>query len=165
MGLVVLAQVIRELIVEGEYLVECIEHRDHGKVAVSFALRSRAQPYNIQIETMDNKLGGLFRALSDEKPSQGEKPPLVKVGSQPVPVVEVDSVPADVSRARKRRRQGVNGADSSSPLEPMKATTRRRRSAQQLALVPQESLKGPGSALGPSKRRRTARAGQLDEVP
>ena len=61
MGLVVVAQVIRELIADGEYLVECIEHRDRGKVAVAFALRSRAQPYSIQIETTDNKLA---RALS-----------------------------------------------------------------------------------------------------
>ena len=74
MGLVVLAQVIRELIADGEYLVECIEHRDHGKVAVAFALRSRAQPYSIQIETTDNKLGGLFRALLDEEPSRTGKP-------------------------------------------------------------------------------------------
>src|SRR4029450_11268965 len=66
MGLVVVAQVIRELIADGEYLVECIEHRDRGKVAVAFALRSRAQPYSIQIETTDNKLGGLFRSLLDE---------------------------------------------------------------------------------------------------
>ena len=68
MGLVVSAQIIRELIADGEYLVECIEQRERGKVAVAFALRSRAQPYSIQIETMDNKLGGLFRALIEEKP-------------------------------------------------------------------------------------------------
>jgi hypothetical protein len=77
MGLVVVAQVIRELIADGEYLVECIEHRDHGKVAVAFALRSRAQPYSIQIETTDNKLGGLFRALLDEEPAGVGKPGVV----------------------------------------------------------------------------------------
>src|SRR5919109_5371373 len=111
MGLVVLAQVIRELIAEGEYLVECIEHREHGKVAVAFALRSRAQPYGIQIETTDNKLGGLFRALLDEEPSRAAKPALVKVGSQPVPVVEVGSLPADASKARKRRKRGGKNTD------------------------------------------------------
>jgi len=93
--------VIRELIADGECLVECIEHRHRDKVAVAFALRSCAQPYSIQIETMDNKLEGLFRALLEEEMSCTGKPALVKIGSQPVPVIEVDSVPADVSKGRK----------------------------------------------------------------
>ena len=165
MGLTVLAQVIRELIADGEYLVECIEHREHGKVAVAFALRSRAQPYSIQIETTDNKLGGLFRALLDEEPSRAGKPALVKVGSQPVPVVEVDSLPADASKGRKRRKRGANNSDRSTSVEPMQPTTRSRGSTQQLALVPQEPPKEPASVPRPSKRQRTARAGGLDGTP
>src|SRR5919108_2519025 len=88
MGLVVSAQVIRALITDGEYLVECIEQREHGKVSVTLVQRSRAQPYSIQIETTDDKLEGLFRALLDDKPARSPKPALMKVGSQPVPVVE-----------------------------------------------------------------------------
>jgi hypothetical protein len=165
MGLVVLAHVIRELIAEGEYLVECIEHREHGKVAVAFALRSRAQPYSIQIETTDNKLGGLFRALLDEEPSRAGKPALVKIGSQQVPVVEVDSLPADASKRRKRRKQGRNDADGIKSVEPVQPTARRRGSAQQLALVPQESRKEPAPAPRPSIRRRRSRASGTDQMP
>jgi hypothetical protein len=165
MGLVVLAQVIRELIADGEYLVECIEQRDHGKVAVAFALRSRAQPYSIQIETTDNKLGGLFRALLGEEPSRTGKPALVKVGSQPVPIVEVESLPTDASKGHKRRRRGGNNTDRSGSLEPMPPAARGRRSAQQLALVPQEPPKEPALVPRSSKRRRTARASGLDETP
>jgi hypothetical protein len=165
MGLVVLAQVIRELIAEGEYLVECIEHREHGKVAVAFALRARAQPYNVQIETTDNKLGGLFRALLDEEPSRAGKPALAKIGGQQVPVVEVDSLPADASKGRKRRKPGRNNADGMKSVEPMQPTTRSRGSAQQLALVPQEARKEPVSVPRPSKRRRTAGATGTDRTP
>src|SRR5262245_1209306 len=145
MGLMVLAQVIRELIADGEYLVECIEHREHGKVAVSFALRSRAQPYSIQIETTDSKLAGLFRALLGEEPSRAGKPALVKVGGHPVPVVEVDSLPADAPKARKRRKQGSHDADGSRSRDPGQLTIQGPSSAQQLALVPQESSKGPAT--------------------
>jgi hypothetical protein len=165
MGLVVLAQVIRELIAEGEYLVECIEHREHGKVAVAFALRARAQPYSVQIETTDNKLGGLFRALLDEEPSRAGKPELVKIGGQQVPVVEVDSLPADASKGRKRRKPGRNNADGMKSVEPMQPTTRSRGSAQQLALVPQEARKEPAPVPRPSKRRRTAGATGTDRTP
>ena len=167
MGLVVGAQVIRELIADGEYLVECIEHRDHGKVAVAFALRSRAQPYSIQIETTDNKLGGLFRALLDEEPSRIGKPGVVKVGNQPVPVVEVDSLPLDALKGRKRRKRGGNDTDisrSRAPIAPMEPATRSRSSGQQLALVPQESPKEPAPASKPSKRRQAARSGGLNET-
>jgi hypothetical protein len=164
MGLVVLAQVIRELIADGEYLVECIEHRDRGKVAVAFALRSRAEPYSIQIETMDNKLGGLFRALLDEEPSRATKPALVKIGNQPVPVVEVDNVPADAAKGRRRRKQQGHNADGTKSAEPMKSTTRSRSSAQQLALVPQDPPKEPAPVSRPSKRRRTAQLGDLNET-
>jgi hypothetical protein len=164
MGLVVVAQVIRELIADGEYLVECIEHRDRGKVAVAFALRSRAQPYSIQIETTDNKLGGLFRALLDEEPSRIGKPGVVKIGNQPVPVVEVDSLPLDALKGRKRRKRGGNDTDVSRSRAPMEPATRSRSSGQQLALVPQESPKEPAPAPKPSKRRQAARAGGLNET-
>jgi hypothetical protein len=165
MGLVVLAQVIRELIADGEYLVECIEQRDHGKVAVAFALRSRAQPYSIQIETTDNKLGGLFRALLGEEPSRTGKPALVKVGSQPVPVVEVESLPTDAAKGRQRRKRRVNNTERSGSLEPMRPAARGRSSAQQLALVPQEPPKEPAPGSRSSKRRRTARASGLEKTP
>jgi hypothetical protein len=168
MGLVVLSQVIRELIAEGEYLVECIEHREHGKVAVAFTLRSRAQPYSIQIETTDNKLGGLFRALLNEDPSRAGKPVVAKVGSQPVPVVEVDSLPRDAVKGRKRPKRSGNEADVSkprTPIGPRKASARSRGSGQQLALVPQESPKEFAPTPKPARRRQTARAGGLNEMP
>jgi hypothetical protein len=167
MGLVVLAQVIRELIADGEYLVDCIEHRDRGKVAVAFVLRSRAQPYSIQIETTDNKLGGLFRALLDEDPLRAGKPVVAKIGNQPVPIVEVDSLPRDAVKGRKRRKPSGNEADVSgslAPSAPREATARSRSSGQQLALVPQESPKEPAPAPKPAKRRQTARAGGLNET-
>ena len=167
MGLVVLAQVIRELIADGEYLVECIEHREHGKVAVAFTLRSRAQPYSIQIETTDNKLGGLFRALLNEDPSRAGKPVVAKVGSQPVPIVEVDSLPIDTVKGRKRRRLSGNDAKGSragAPIGPRDASPRSRSPGQQLALVPQESPKELAPMPKPAKRPRTARAGGLNEM-
>jgi hypothetical protein len=165
MGLVVLAQVIRELIADGEYLVECIENRARGKVAVAFVLRSRAEPYSIQIETMDNKLGGLFHALLDEEPSRAARSTLMKIGSQPVPVVEVDSVPADTAKRRRQRGHGGSDADGSRSLEPVKPTTRRRRSVQQLALVPQESPNEPATGPRPPKRRQRVRASGVDGTP
>jgi hypothetical protein len=165
MGLVVLAQVIRELITDGEYLVECIEHRDRGKVAVAFVLRSRAQPYSIQLETTDNKLGGLFRALLDEAPSRPGKHALVKVGGQPVPVIAVDSVPADVAKGRRGRKRGSNDVDRLKSVEPVQPTTGNRSAAQQLALVPQESPNEPTPQPRRPRRQRAARAGSLDETP
>jgi hypothetical protein len=158
MGLVVSAQVIRELIADGEYLVECIEQRERGKVTVALALRSRMQPYSIQIETMDNKLGGLFRALLDEKSSRAESTALVKLGSQPVPIVEVDTLPADASKGRRRRKQGANDADSSQPGAHTKPASRGRRSVGQLVLMPQEAPDEPAPMSTGPKRRRTARA-------
>jgi hypothetical protein len=166
MGLVVVAQVIRELIADGEYLVECIEHRDRGKVAVAFALRSRAQPYSIQIETTDNKLGGLFRALLGEESTRAGKPGVVKVGSQPVPVLEVASLPLDALPGRKRQKRDGNGpavSKSRAPIAPLEPTTQSRSPGQQLALVPQEPPKAP--APKPSKRRQTAGTGVLNETP
>jgi hypothetical protein len=165
MGLMVSAHVLRELIVDGEYLVECIEQREHGKIALAFALRSRTQPYTIQIETMDKKLGGLFRVLSGEKPLDAGSRALVQVGSQPIPVVEVDSIPADASRGRGRRKRGINNADVSQAVETTKPAVRRRTSARQLTLVAQVAPNDPAMKLTPSKRRRTARARDGHETP
>jgi hypothetical protein len=68
MGLVVVAQVIRELIADGEYLVECIEHRDRGKVAVAFVLRSRARlAFN---RDYGQQAWRALSALLDEEPSR-----------------------------------------------------------------------------------------------
>jgi hypothetical protein len=161
MGLIVSAQVIRELIADGEYIVECIEQRERGKVVVALALRSRVQPYSIEIETVDSKLGGLFRALLDDKSSRGEKSSVVKLGSQPVPVVEVESLPADASKSRKRRRQAVNHANAQAG-EPTKPGPRGRSAAGQLVLMPQEAPNEPAPMPSPPKRRRTARANNRD---
>jgi hypothetical protein len=165
MGLTVSAHVLRELIVDGEYLVECIEQRERGKIALVFALRSRTQPYSIQIETMDNKLGGLFRALSNEKPLGAESRALMKVGSQPIPVVEVNSIPADASSGRGRRKRGINGADLSPAGETTKPAVRRRHSARQRILMAQEATHDPAAKRTPSRRRRTARASDGHETP
>jgi hypothetical protein len=165
MGLVVSAQVVRELIADGEYLVECIEQRERGKIAVAFEMRSRMQPYSIQIETMDNKLSGLFHALSDEKPPRAEKSALVQVGNQAVPVIEVNSLPADTSKNRRRGKRGINGAPSAHVREPTKPAGRSRRAARQLVLVPQEGASELAAPPTPPKRRGTARASNRRETP
>jgi hypothetical protein len=161
MGLVVSAQVIRELIADGDYLVECIEQRERGKVVVALALRSRVQPYSIEIETVDTKLGGLFRALLNEKSSHTEKPTRVKLGSQPVPIVEVESLPADAAKRRRRRKQDANHADAQ-VRAPTKPAPRGRSAAGQLVLVAQEASDEPAPMPSPPKRRRTARANDPD---
>jgi hypothetical protein len=102
MGLVVSGQVVRDLIADGEYTVECIEQREHGRVAVTLTLRARTQPYSIQIETSGNKLDGFFRALLNEKGSTIRKNPSVKLGGLPIPAVEVDTMPADQPKRRQR---------------------------------------------------------------
>jgi hypothetical protein len=163
MGLIVSAQVIRELIAEGDYLVECIEQRERGKVAVALALRSRLQPYSIEIETVDNKLTGLFRALLDDRPSRVEKSAVVKLGNQPVPVVEVDSLPADTSRARRPRKRAVSKAESRAE-ESTKPKPRGRSTAGQLMLVPQEVAPEVAPKPNPSKRKRAARANDRDAM-
>jgi hypothetical protein len=165
MSLIVSAQVIRELMADGEYLVESIEQREYGKVAVAFVLRSRTQPYSIQIETLDNKLGALFRALLGDKPSRAEKAAAVKVGSQPVPVVQVGSLPADVSKSRKRRKQETSNGNGGQPKELTKPSARGRRSARQLVLVPQEAPDESAPMPRPSKRRRTAGASNRSATP
>jgi hypothetical protein len=156
--------VIRDLIADGEYLVECIEQHEHGKIAVTLAQRSRAQPYSIQIETTENKLEGLFRALIDDKPARSRKPALLQIGSQPVPVVEVNSLPADAPKGRRRRKPGVNDAEGVQAQEPARPVRQRRTSSQQLVLVPQEKPGKPGAAPMSSKRRRTPRASDRAET-
>ena len=42
MGLVVSAHVVRDLIGDGEYTVECLEQREHGRVVIALTLRARA---------------------------------------------------------------------------------------------------------------------------
>ena len=162
MGLVVSAQVLRELIMDGEYLVECIEQQARGKIAVAFALRSRTQPYSIQIETMDNKLARLFRALAHETPLRDENLAAMKIGSQPIPVVEVNSIPADTSTGRRRGTRRISGAGVSSAREPSKPAARSRRSTRQLVLVPPEKTDEP-AAPNRSRRRRTAGASERRE--
>jgi hypothetical protein len=161
MGLLVSAQVIRELITDGEYLVECIEQRERGKVAVALALRSRLQPYSIEIETVDSKLTGLFRALLDGKSSRSEKAAVVKLGSQPVPVVEVESLPADAPTRRRRRKQAVKSAGVEAG-ESSKPAPRSRSAAGQLVLVPQEEAIEPAPRPSPPKRKRAARVNDRD---
>jgi hypothetical protein len=156
MGLLVSAQVIRELIADGDYLVECIEQRERGKVAVALALRSRMQPYSIEIETVDSKLTGLFRALLDGKSSHAEKSAVVKLGSQPVPVVEVESLPADAPTSRRRRKHSVNSAGVQAG-EPSRPARQARSSAGQLILVPQEGANESAPPPSPPKRKRAAR--------
>jgi hypothetical protein len=163
MGLIVSAQVIRELIAEGDYLVECIEQRERGKVAVALALRSRMQPYSIDIETVDSKLTGLFRALLNDGPSRTEKSPVVKLGNQPVPVVEVDSLPADTSSTRRPRKRAVSKAESQAE-EATKPRRRGRSAARQLMLVPQEAAPEAAPNPNPSKRKRAARANDRDAM-
>jgi len=164
MALLVSAHVIRELITDGEYLVECIEQREHGKVAVALALRSRMQPYSLEIETTDSKLAGLFRALVDDKSSHGEKSPGVKLGSQPVPVVQVESLPADTPISRRRRKQASKNATVQLG-ESTKPMARSRRAAGQLILVPQEVASEPTPLASPPKRKRAARANERDATP
>ncbi len=154
MGLVVSAQVVRDLIGDGEYIAECLEQREHGRVAVTLTLRAGAQPYSIQIETSDNKLDGFFRALLNGKGSTTGKNPAVNVGSQPVPVVEVNAMPADQP---KRRRRPAKAAIQPKPVlsEEKPSRAERRRSAiRQLVLVPQET----GSNLTQPANQVTRRA-------
>lgn len=154
MGLVVSAQVIRELIADGEYLVDCIEQRQHGKVAATFSLRSRAQPYDIQIETSDSKLEGLFRALLPPKEGRSQKTHLAQLGGQTVPVVEVAALPADTPRKRGRRKTDMAATQHVHPVEAISPAKRRRDSASQLVLMPQEgSMKAEANAVRPRRNR------------
>jgi hypothetical protein len=128
MGLVVPGQVVRDLVADGEYIVECIEQREHGRIAVTLTLRARTQPYSIQIETSDNKLDGFFRALLNGKGSTTHKNPAVKVESLPIPVVECDTMPADQPKRRRRpAKAAIQPEPAFSEQKPSRAE--RRRSA------------------------------------
>jgi hypothetical protein len=156
MGLVVSAHVVRDLIGDGEYIVECLEQREHGRVAVALTQRARAQPYSIQIETSDHKLDGFFRALLNGQGSTIGKNPTVNVGSQPVPVVEGDAMPADQP---KRRRRPATAAIQPEPAlgEENPSRAERRRSARRpLVLMPQETDSKPTQPANPVKRRARA---------
>ena len=155
MGMVVSAQVIRDLIIDGDYIVECIEQRDHGRVAVTLALRSRAQPYTIQIETTDSKLEGLFRALLNGQGASNGKNAVVKVGDQPVPVIEVENIPADRPKERRRRTSGADQAESA-PADEQSTRAERRRSAMRELVVAgvDAPLRTAGATNGSRRRRR-----------
>ena len=156
MGLVVSARVVRDLIADGEYIVECLEQREHGRVMVALTLRARAQPYAIQIETSDHKLDGFFRAWLNGQGSTPAQNPVVNVGSQPVPVVEVDALPADQPQ---RRRRPAKAAIQPEPAlrEGKPSRAERTRSAlRQLVLVPQETGSKPAQPVNPGKRRARA---------
>src|SRR5262245_42603007 len=134
MGLVVSAHVVRDLIGDGEYIVECIEQREHGRVAVTLTLRARAQPYSIQIETSDNKLHGFFRALLDGHGLTTGKNAGVNVGSQPVPVAEVDAMPAHQPERRRRPpKAALQSGPALSEEKPSRAE-RRQSALRQLVL-------------------------------
>jgi hypothetical protein len=156
MGLVVSAQVVRDLISDGEYIVECIEQREHGRVAVTLTLRARAQPYSIQIETSDNKLDGFFRALLNEPGSTTRKNPAVNVGSQPVPVVEVDAMPADQPKRRRRPAKLAIQPEPAFSQEKSSRAERRRSAIRQFVLVPQETGSKPIQPANQVKRRARA---------
>jgi hypothetical protein len=165
MGLVVSAQVIRELIADGEYLVECIEQREHGRVAATFTLRSRAQPYDIQIETSDSKLEGLFRALLPEKGARTQKSPLAQaqVGGQRIPVVEVPVLPADTPRRGRRRAPEAEPTEKTDAAEGSVPVKRRRGSSRQLVLMPQDAPIKARQGVGRVKRGRPPRVGETPE--
>jgi hypothetical protein len=143
------------LIDDGEYIVECIEQREHGRVAVALTLRTRAQPYSIQIETSDSKLNGFFRALLNGKGSITGKNPAENVGSQPVPVVEVDAMPADQPKRRRRPAQAAIQPEPAFSQEKSSRAEQRRSAIQQFVLVPQE--KGSKSTLPANQGKRRAR--------
>jgi hypothetical protein len=169
MGLIVSAQVVRDLISEGDYVVESIEQHEHGRVAVSLALRSRAQPYTIRIETGDSRLEGLFRALLNGQGRGSEKPRGVMAGSQPVPVVEVEAMPADQPKRRRQRRAEASVGQTAHPPQdhtseaPATPARRRRSAIRQLVLVSQDSA--PASAQTSERPKRRARASAAASAP
>jgi hypothetical protein len=156
MGLVVSAHVVRDLITDGEYIVECIEQREHGRVAVALTLRARAQPYAIQIDTSDNKLDGFFRALLNGQGSTTGKNPVVHVGGQPVPGGEVDAMPADQPKRRRRPAKAAIQSEPALSEENPSRAGRRRSALRQLVLVPEETGSKPTQPANPGKRRARA---------
>jgi hypothetical protein len=157
MALLVSAQVVRDLIIDGSYVIECLEQRDQGRVAVMLALKSRTQPISVQIETTDHKLAGLFHALLQDNATQTGSRPGIRVGSQAVPVIDVEAMPADqpqAPRRKPRRRKNPEVADAASPP---KRGERRRAALRQLILMPQDA---PARALpspAPAKARLRSR--------
>jgi hypothetical protein len=139
MGLVVSGQVVRDLIADGEYIVECIEQREHGRVAVALTLRARTQPYSIQIETSDSKLDGFFRALLNGQGPTIHKNLSVKVGIPPIPVVEVDTMPGDQPKRRRRpAKAAIQPEPAFSEQKPSRAE-RKRSAIRRFVMVPQGS--------------------------
>jgi hypothetical protein len=139
MGLVVSGQVVRDLITDGEYVVEYIEQREHGRVAVTLMLRARAQPYSVQIETSDNKVDELFRALLDGKSSTMRKNPSVKAGSLSIPVGEGGSTPTDRPKRRRRPAEATIQPEPAFNEEKPSRAEHRRSAIRHFGLVPQGS--------------------------
>ena len=125
----------------------------HLQVVIALTLRARAQPYAIQIDTSDNKLDGFFRALLNGQGSTPGKHPVVNVGSQPVPVVEVDAMAADQPKRRRRPAKAAIQPEPALREENSSRAEHRRSTRRQLALVPQEDRLETGSAGQP---RQTA---------
>ena len=168
MGLLVSVQAVRELISEGDYVVESIEQREHGRLAVTLALRSRSQPYIVQIETGEHKLEGLFRALLNGVDAPRGRKPHVKVGRQMVPVIEVEAMPADQPKRRRRRVENAAAAETPEPRasEKLLTRTKRRRSAiRQLVLVPQEAPQRPAQMPEQPRQRTRSRPSSRAKNP
>jgi hypothetical protein len=108
-------------------------------VAVTLMLRARAQPYSIQIETSDNKLDGFFRALLNGRGLTISKNPAVRVGNQPIPVVEVDAMPADQPKRRRRPTKAAIQPEPALSQEKSSRAERRRSAVRQFGPVPPES--------------------------
>lgn len=164
MSLVVSAEVIRELIIDGDYLLECLEQRERGSVLLTLALRSRAQPCSLQIETTDRKLERLFRALLPQDARRSGDKLAPRIGSQSVPVVEVDTMPADQPKPRRRRGQQAAQRPSQTAQEEPSRAERRRTALRQLTLVPEAPLAPPKSlSPQPDKQRRRSSSSRASE--
>jgi hypothetical protein len=156
MALLISAQVIRDLIIDGSYAIECIEQRDQGRVAVMLALKSRTQPITVQIETTDHKLAGLFHALLQDNTTQKGRRPGVRVGSQAVPVIDVDTMPADQPQAHQRKPRQRRAVELTGAETPPKRGERRRAALRQLILMPQDvSSRASPSPEAPKTRPRS----------
>ena len=116
------------------------------------AKRGANEAATVQIETSDNKLDGLFRALLNGQGSTPGKHPVANVGIQPVPVVEVDAMPADQPKRRRRPAKAALQPEPALREEKPSRAEHRRSTRRQLALVPQRQAQ-TGSA---GKPRQTA---------
>jgi hypothetical protein len=161
MGLAIAAEVIRDLIVDGEYLLDYLEPREHGRVLLALSLRSRTQPYSIQLETTETKLAGLFRAFLNGQAAGAASRPDVRVGSQAVPVLEVGDLPADQPKRRRPRQPPAEPAPPEIAESQPRRAGRRRRAARQLSpaavpsSAPTPSARGkPGEPSASSPARR-----------